>query len=128
MELPVSCIMLMRPERAKTVVCSSDHTFDGYAYLYKNLCITNNHNPILGSCESHVESTSITQESNPLVLIGTYTGEDDVIFFTSLEGIHTCHLYLLMKNGSGERRKNEQREGGTEEVHSPGIASVAWSH
>jgi len=30
-----------------------------------------------------------------------YTGEDDVIFLTFLEGIHTCHLEVLeMKEGA----------------------------
>jgi len=30
-----------------------------------------------------------------------YTGEDDVIFLTFLEGIHTCHLKVLeMKEGA----------------------------
>ena len=33
-----------------------------------------------------------------------YTGEDDVIFLTSLEGTHTCHLEVL------ERKEGVDRE------------------
>ena len=32
-----------------------------------------------------------------------YTGEDDVIFLTFLEGIHTCHLKVLERKEGAER-------------------------
>jgi len=98
-ELLVSYTAAIRFDWAKTVACRSEHSFEEFTHLCKNLGITDHNNPILGSRESHVESTSVIQEPDPLVLVGTYTGEDDVIFLTSLEGIHTCHFKLLEREG-----------------------------
>ena len=66
-ELLVSYISMMRPNWAKIFAHGSDHTFDEYTYICKNLCITNNYNLILGSRESQVEATSIAQEPKSMV-------------------------------------------------------------
>ena len=49
--------------------------------------------------------------------VGMYTGEDDVIFLTSLEGIHTCHLKVLERKEGVEReigRMDKARKRGRE--------------
>ena len=44
------------------------------------------------------------------MLVGTHTGEDDVIFLTTLEGIHTRHFKLLWREGGREGERDEARE------------------
>jgi len=49
-------------------------------------------------------------------MFGMYTGEDDLIFLTSLEGIHTCHLEVLERKEGAEREvwMNKARKRGRE--------------
>ena len=118
----------IRFDCAKTVACSSEDSFEEFTHLCKNLGITDHNNPILGSRESHVESTSVIQEPNPLVLVGTYTGEDDVIFLTSLEGIHTCHFKLLEREGGAEMKEEWMNEKGGRESGREGKRDIIRAH
>lgn len=50
---------------------------------------------LLGSGEGHIETTRVIQEADALMLIGTNTRQDDEIFLSALEGIHTGNFHLL---------------------------------
>lgn len=50
-----------------------------------------------GPCECHIETTWIIEEADALVLIGPHTGQDDEVFLSALESVHTGDLHLLHK-------------------------------
>lgn len=53
-----------------------------------------------GPGERHVETSGVIKETNALVLIGSHTGENDEIFLSALESIHTGDFHFLLWNSS----------------------------
>lgn len=66
-------------------------------YLAEHFRIAENNDSIFRTCESNVQTPRVVQKPNSLVLIAPDTTEDNVVFFTTLEGIHGCHLYFFVK-------------------------------
>lgn len=50
---------------------------------------------LLGSGQRHVETPWVIQEADALVLIGTYTRQDDEVLLSALEGIYAGNFHLL---------------------------------
>lgn len=49
------------------------------------------------SCKGDVESAGVVQESDALMIVASYAAENDVVLFSTLEGIHAGHFYLLVQ-------------------------------
>ena len=69
----------------------------GITYLAKYFRITENDHSIFCTRESDVQPPRIVQKPNSLVFVAPDTTEDDVVFLTTLEGIHGGDLYLLVE-------------------------------
>src|SRR2546423_6085923 len=49
--------------------------------------VSKDNQAIFSTSQSYVKASRVAQETNALVIVGTDTGEDDKVLFTTLEGV-----------------------------------------
>mmetsp|Transcript_9120 Transcript_9120/g.10530 ORF Transcript_9120/g.10530 Transcript_9120/m.10530 type:complete len:347 (-) Transcript_9120:1219-2259(-) len=65
--------------------------------LTQHFRVSEDHNSVTCTGQRNVQTPWIVQESNPLVLVGANTRQDNVILFSALEAVHTCYLNLFIQ-------------------------------
>jgi len=51
---------------------------------------------MLGSCDGNIHSSIVAHETEALVFVWSNTWEDDNVFLTTLESIHSINLEVLL--------------------------------
>lgn len=76
------------------------------ANLREHFGVADDDDTVLGTGQGNVETARVIQETNTLMLIGSYARQDDEVLLSTLKRVNAGDLYLLWAGKQAYQRQN----------------------